>query len=172
MSLARFSVDHRLGLIKREEQRDPAQNGTAHRSATAHIERRATLRGQRLRKCEFAIDQVVHAYGDICRAVTELSGGEGATLTIAEFRTLDGCLDNAIAGAVSSYSEERDTSLPQAEGGRDSFREFSRVLGTAIVSLDALQAARVGSGGITTAAFRNCLVELRSLLDDRKRVAA
>jgi hypothetical protein len=172
MSLARFSVDHRLELIKREEQRDPTQNGTANRPASARMERRATLRGQSLRQCEFTIDQVVHAYGDVCRAVTELSGGEGATLTIAEFRTLDRCLDNAIAGAVRSYSEERDTSLPQAEGGRDSFREFSSVLGTAIVSLDALHAGRVGSGGTTTAAFRNCLVELRSLLDDRMRVAA
>jgi hypothetical protein len=59
-----------------------------------------------------------------------------------------------------------------AEEGRDSLREFSRLLGTAIVSFDALQAGRVGSGGTTAAVFRNCLVEMRFLLDDPKRVAA
>jgi hypothetical protein len=158
-----------LAKVLREEQRDPAQNGAANRSANAHID--ATLHGQNLRKCGFTIEQVVHAYEDVCQAVTELTGGEGATLTVAEFHTLDRCLDNAIAEAVSSWSEERDTSLPQAEGERDSLREFSSLLGTAIVSFDALQAERVGSGDTTAAIFRNRLVEMRSLLDEPKRVA-
>jgi hypothetical protein len=160
-----------LATVLREQQRDPAQNGTANRSANADIERSATLHGQGLRKCGFTIEGVVHAYGDVCQSLTELAGEKGATLTIAEFHTLDRCLDNAIAGAVSSWSEERDTSLPQADGERDTFRELSSLLGTAIVSFDALQAGRVGSGGTIAAVFRNCLVEMRALLDDPKRVA-
>jgi hypothetical protein len=160
-----------VATVLREEQRDSAQNGAADHSANAHTERRATLHGQNLRKCGFIIEQLVNAYGDVCEAVTVLSGREGATLTIAEFHTLDRCLDVAIAGAVSLWSEERDTSFQQAEEGRDSLREFSRLLGTAIVSFDALQAGRVGSGGTTAAVFRNCLVEMRFLLDDPKRVA-
>jgi hypothetical protein len=159
-----------LATVLRDEQRDPAQNGAANRCVKAHIERGATLHGQNLRKCELTIEQLIHAYGDVCRAVTELSGGEDATLTIAEFHTLDRRLDDAIAGAVGLWSEERDTSLLQSEEGTDSLREFSSLFGTAIVSFDALQAGRVGSGGITAAVFRNCLVEMRFHLDDPKRV--
>jgi hypothetical protein len=102
--------------------------------------------------------------------VTEPACGGGATLTIAEIHTLDRCLDNAIAGAVSSWSE-RDPYLLQAEGGRDLLRESSSLLDNAIVSFDALQAGRVGRGGTTAAVFRTCLVEMRSLVDYPKRVA-
>jgi hypothetical protein len=160
-----------LAMVLRQEQRDSAQNGAADHSANAHTERRATLHGQNLRKCGFTIEHLVHAHRDVCRAVTEWPGGEGATLTFAEFHTLDRCLDDAIAGAVSLWSEERDTSRQQAEEERDSLREFSSLLGTAIVSFDTLQAGRVGSGGTTAAVFRNCLVEMRFLLDDPRRVA-
>jgi len=65
------------------------------------------LHGQDLLKFGFTIEQVVHDYGDICQAVTELAEERGVNLSIAEFHTLNRCLDDAIASAVSSWSEER-----------------------------------------------------------------
>jgi hypothetical protein len=46
-----------LAAVLRADQRGPAQNGAVSRSDNAYIERRATLHGQNLRKCEFTIDQ-------------------------------------------------------------------------------------------------------------------
>lgn len=162
-----------LGTVLRdEEERDPTQKAESSSSANAHIMRSATLHGQDLRRFGFTIEQVVRGYGDVCQAVTELAGGQGATLTIAEFHTLNRCLDNAIAGAVSSWHEEQNKSLAEAGERRESFRRaLSNLVGTATVSLDALRAGCVGSGGTTTAVLRNCLVEMRSLLDDPKWVA-
>lgn len=51
----------------------------------------------------YSIDQVVHDYGDLGQAVTELAVAKSASITNAEFRTLNACLDNAIARAVSEY---------------------------------------------------------------------
>jgi hypothetical protein len=87
------------------ETDDPTR--TSHKSHPA-IGDSATRHGRDLRRFGFTIEQVVHNYGDICQAITELAEERGATLSIAEFHTLNRCLDNAIAGAVSSWSAERD----------------------------------------------------------------
>jgi hypothetical protein len=56
----------------------------------------------------FTVDQVVHDYGDLCQAVTELAMETNAPITNVEFHTLNECLDNAIAGAVSEYARGSD----------------------------------------------------------------
>jgi hypothetical protein len=45
------------------------------------------------------------------------------------------------------------------------------LVGTAVVSFDALRAGRVGSTGATADILGKCLQEMRSLLDDPRRVA-
>ncbi len=62
----------------------------------------ATLHGRELLKHGFTVDQVVHDYGDLCQAITDLAFERDAQIEIDEFRTLNRCLDNAIA--VSSQS--------------------------------------------------------------------
>jgi hypothetical protein len=152
-----------------EEARIPGQ--ALDPSPNASIARSATLHGQSLRKFGFTIEQVVHEYGDVCQAVTELAEAQGALISVGEFHTLNRCLDNAIAGAVTSWSHERDKSVAEGEGQRDLVqRELLSLVATATVSFDALRAGRVGSGGATAAIVRGCLVELRSLLD-RARLA-
>ena len=49
------------------------------------------------------VDQVVHDYGDLCQAVTELAFEKSAKIAVAEFHTLNRLLDNAIAAAVTEY---------------------------------------------------------------------
>jgi hypothetical protein len=140
---------------------------------TANIAQSANLHGQTLRKFGFTIEQVVHDYGDVCQAVTELAEElDDAGFTAAEFHTLNRCLDNAIAGAVSSWNEERERSLPRGPGPKQAFRlELLNLVGTATVSFDALRAGRVGGGGATAALVRKCLIEMRTVLDDPKWVA-
>ena len=52
------------------------------------------------------MDQVVHDYGDLCQAVTELAFERNAGIAVGEFHTLNRLLDNAIAAAVTEYCSE------------------------------------------------------------------
>jgi signal transduction histidine kinase len=61
--------------------------------------------GNELLQIGCTISQVVHDYGDLCQAMTELAKQQGKPITTDEFHTFNRCLDNAIAGAVTSYAE-------------------------------------------------------------------
>jgi hypothetical protein len=50
------------------------------------------------------MSQVVHDYGDICQAVTEVAVAEHLPTATEEFRTLNRCLDTAIAAAVTEHA--------------------------------------------------------------------
>jgi hypothetical protein len=79
--------------------------------ANGEIAKSAGVHGQDLRKFGFTIGQVVHGYGDVCQAVTELAIEKDADITTSEFHTLNSCLDNAIAGAVTSWTYGPETSI-------------------------------------------------------------
>jgi hypothetical protein len=68
----------------------------------------AAQHGRELLQHGFTVDQVVHDYGYLCQAITDLAFELDAPTEIDEFRTLNRCLDNAIAGAVTEYSYQRD----------------------------------------------------------------
>ena len=52
----------------------------------------------------FSVSQVVHGYGDICQASTELAIEQDEPITTDEFKTLNGCLDAAIAEALTEHT--------------------------------------------------------------------
>jgi hypothetical protein len=62
----------------------------------------ATRHGAELLAAGFNVSQVVHDYGDICQAITEIAIEQHAPITVEEFHTLNRCLDTAIAEAVTS----------------------------------------------------------------------
>ena len=66
----------------------------------------AAAHGKELLELGFSVDQVVHDYGDLCQAITDLAAERDAPFTVDEFRTLNRCLDEAIAGAVTMYASE------------------------------------------------------------------
>ncbi len=74
------------------------------RQDTEEITRSATQQGHRLLLEGFTIGQVVHGYGDVCQSVTELAVELAAPISADEFRTLNRCLDDAIAGAVTEHA--------------------------------------------------------------------
>src|SRR3954464_7781407 len=61
----------------------------------------ATRHGRDLLGLGFTVSQVVHDYGDICQAITELAIDQNAPITTMEFHILNRCLDTAIADAVT-----------------------------------------------------------------------
>jgi diguanylate cyclase (GGDEF)-like protein len=66
----------------------------------------ATLHGGDLLHEGFTIEQVIRDYGDVCQAVTGLAVETGASISAQEFHTFNRCLDDAIAAAVTEYSQQ------------------------------------------------------------------
>lgn len=64
----------------------------------------ASQHGRELLRSGFPVEEVVYGYGDLCQAVTDLAVEHNATIQAHEFRTLNHCLDKAIADAMISYS--------------------------------------------------------------------
>jgi hypothetical protein len=118
----------------------------------------------------FTVGQVVHDYGDVCQCVTALAVEQNAVISTDEFRTLNRCLDNAIADAVGSFGAGRQTSVERhAEGLQqrlDAFAtEHRRLTDIAIQSFAAIKTGNIGTGGATGGLLDHVLVELRSLSD-------
>ena len=76
----------------------------------SEISRSAVLHGHDLLRQGFTVSQVVHDYGDICQSVTELALEQDAPISTDDFRTLNRCLDDAIAGAVTEFGRGRNQS--------------------------------------------------------------
>lgn len=64
----------------------------------------ATLHGRELLALGLTVSEVVHDYGEICQAVTELAIERNTPITTQEFRILNRCLDTAIAKAVTEHT--------------------------------------------------------------------
>jgi hypothetical protein len=134
---------------------------------TPAISRSAGEHGLSLLKFGFTIDQVVHDYGDVCQAVTELAEEHGATLSIVEFQTLNRCLDNAIAGAVTAWSQGHDSNVKaeMSEGKTSELKTgLLRLLDQAQPALEALRGGTVAINGATGDVLRRSLVDLRALV--------
>ena len=83
-------------------------------SALSEIGATAARHGRELLQHGFTVDQVVHDYGDLCQAITDLAFERHAPFEVDEFRTLNRCLDNAIADSVTEFSYQRDLLLEDA----------------------------------------------------------
>jgi hypothetical protein len=140
------------------------------RASRPPIGETAAKHGRDLLRFGFTIDQVVHDYGDVCQVVTELAEERSATLSVAEFRTLNRCLDNAIAGAVTAWSDERDRAhadqTNKASKVTDTLmRDLGRLVERANASVDVIREGRIGIGGATGDLLRHALLEMRVLLE-------
>jgi signal transduction histidine kinase len=142
--------------------RSPAPHAMGH-SAARH--------GRELLQHGFSIDQVVHDYGDLCQAITDLAFERKAPIEIAEFRTFNRCLDNAIADAVTEFADERDVLIADkgtaALNERLGFlaHELRNLIHTATLAVTAIKQGNVGLAGATGAVLDRSLVGLRNLID-------
>jgi signal transduction histidine kinase len=123
--------------------------------------------GLDLLRMGLTIAQVVHDYGDICQVVTELAVQQAAPISSEEFRTLNLCLDDAIAGAVTAYAGQREHVI--ADQGNERLgvlaHELRNVVNTAMLSFDAMKSGRVAVGGSTALLHGRSLMRLRDLVD-------
>ncbi len=130
----------------------------------------AESRGAELLGHGYTLDQVVHEYGDVCQSVTELAIEYEESISTDDFRILNRCLDNAIAGAVSSFEAAsqtaRDWQATDLKGRMGSFAaEYRRLIDVALQAFAAIQMGSVGANGATGSLLAHTLAELRFLVD-------
>lgn len=130
----------------------------------------ATLHGRELLEHGFTIDQVVHDYGDLCQAVTELAFERGTPIDIEEFKTLNRCLDNAIAEAVTEYSYGCEILAAAGERTVNErqgvfVHELRNLVNTASLAFTVLKTGRVGVAGASGSVLERTLEGLASLIE-------
>jgi len=149
-----------LGDILEQEAALLAADGTA-------MAVTATLHGGELLEKGFSVAQVVHGYGDVCQAVTELALELKLPIGTEDFHTLNRCLDNAIASAVTEYARQRDVNLSEVEVNRHAFfaHELRNHLQTAVLAFQAVKSGKVGVTGSTIDVLDRSLCGLHDLID-------
>jgi len=169
-------LDELVEALRREQARPASNDGTldsaAKTASSVASSRSAAVHGQELFEGGYTVEQVVHDYGDICQAVTELAGEKDAPVGVDEFRTFNRLLDNAISDAVSSFGRHRDASI--GAKGRQDQREWRGNLGDeqrelldiAVKAFDALKVGNIGLKGATGALLEASLQKLRALIDE------
>jgi signal transduction histidine kinase len=131
----------------------------------------AAAHGKQLLELGFTVDQVVHDYGDLCQAITDLAVERDAPFAIDEFRTLNRCLDNAIADAVTEFSAVREATLARQQTAQGNERlgflvhELRNALGTATLAVTALELGNLPISSSTGSVLKRCLAVLTTLTD-------
>ena len=131
----------------------------------------ATLHGKELMHHGFTVDEVVHDYGDLCQAISDLAVETGTPMGVDEFRTLNRCLDNAIASAVTEFGYQRDFEVADRQASALNERlgflahELRNQLGTATLALSIIKQGNVGLGGATGGVLDRAMASMGTLID-------
>ncbi len=131
----------------------------------------ATAHGAKLLTLGYTVDQVVHDYGDLCQSISELAHERDAPFSVDEFRTLNRCLDNAVAAAVTEFSFAKEAVLTRRQILAADERlgslahELRNALSTARLALRALETGTLPVAGATGAVLKRSLNTLGGLID-------
>ncbi len=146
------------------------KHGTDEETLNKEVGETAMVQERALLEQGFTLEQAVRNYGDVCQAVTSLALETGAPVAVEEFRTLNRCLDNAIAGAVTEYMRH---SAPVGALGTETWsarlgplaHELRNYLQTATLVVAAIKRGTVGLSGATGAVLDRSLLGMRGLID-------
>jgi signal transduction histidine kinase len=131
----------------------------------------AAQHGRELLTLGYSVDQVVHDYGDLCQAITDLADELQVPFQIDEFRTINRCLDNAIADAVTEFSYQRDFAAEKKRATDDNEQagflahELRNALATATLAFSAAKAGHLSLYGATGSLLERSLTALGNLID-------
>src|SRR5579859_7852028 len=177
---ARARVSVRNGPVATEAELTRAlpsfldQLGEALRKASSHeavdhadIASSAAVHGGQRFLQGLTVGQVVHDYGDLCQVITGLAVEQNAPVSVDEFQTLNLCLDDAIAGAVTAFSHQRERAISSEGTERLGVlaHEMRNVLNAAILSFASIKRGVVAPGGSTSAIHDRSLLRLHTLIN-------
>jgi len=141
--------------------------GTATPFASDSIGSTAARHGAELLATGFDVAQVVHDYGDVCQAITEIAVERKMPISVEEFHTLNRCLDTAIAEAVMEHTRltAQKRSMEEVERLGQTAHELRDLLHTALLAFHTLKQGTVAINGSTAAVLGRNLTSLRDLAD-------
>ena len=127
----------------------------------------AVLHGRELFEKGLTVGQVVHDYGNICQAITELAVEQSWPIGTEDFRKLNFCLDVAIAEAVTQYARQREETILGEGVEHLGFlaHELRNLLNTATLAFDAVRSGRVGIAGSTGSILGRSLAGIRDIVN-------
>src|ERR1041385_8451750 len=158
-------------MLRAEQLDRAAEPASGPDALSAAIDRAAAQHGGELLQKGFTVDQVVHDYGDLCQAVTELAQEKKEPISVDEFHTFNRCLDSAIAGAVTEFGRQRDHVIFEQNARTLNERlgslahELRNLLNTATLAYTAIKGGHGAVAGATGAVLDRSLDGLRSLVD-------
>jgi len=160
-------LDQLESVLQCERQTASRPSVTAPSSA---IGRSAAMHGVELLRLGYTVDQVVHHYGDVCQAVAEMAIAKAAAISPDQFRTLNRCLDEAIAEAVTAFADGRENAaLEQSTNLHERLwalaEEQRRLIDVSLQTLAAIQNGQLAAKGATATALVKTLEELRNLVE-------
>jgi signal transduction histidine kinase len=140
-------VIHALRAEQSSRPRTKGRNAALLRAGGSppEIGQTASESGRALFALGFSIGDVVRGYGDLCQAVTEIAHERDAPFQVSEFRTLNQCLDDAIASAVTEFTYVRDNATASVNANERCEQigafghELRNLLNTAILAFTALK---------------------------------
>ena len=158
--LARILGKERLTSVRPITTTDPSSD----------IGKSAAIHGVELLRLGYTVDQVVHHYGDVCQGVAELAIEQDASISADQFRTLNRCLDEAIADAVAAFGHDREAAFAaQAQFLHQEVGLFAdkqrHLITLAIETFTAIKTGQIGVTGATGTALIKLLHELRDGID-------
>jgi len=140
-------------------------------SSSSPIGKSAGLHGRMLFTLGYSIEQVVHDYGDLCQSIMDLAYERNANFPVSDFRTLNSCLDDAIADAATEYSYQRDVhatidhALEIDEQLGILADDLRCQLGTAALAFAAARTGSLNLSGATGSLLEHSLMNLQKLID-------
>ena len=152
-------LDQLGAALRRMESGQNADHSAIEKTASAH--------GGELLRMGLNVGQVVHDYGDICQVITALAIEQETRISSEEFKTLNLCLDDAIAEAVTEFSRLRERGLASEETERLGVlaHELRNLINTASLTFESIRSGRVAPGGSTGVLLARSLAGLSDLID-------
>ena len=135
------------------------------------ISHAAIQHGDHLLRQGYTVSEVVHDYGDVCQAITEMAVERDTSISSDDFRMLNHCLDDAIAGAVTEYARKRDDPSAGGLGEKESqpltvlARALANSINSASVAFEAIKSGHVGPAGSTGTVLEQNLKSARDLTE-------
>jgi signal transduction histidine kinase len=114
----------------------------------------------------FDISRIVHDYGLVCDLVSEAAMNYGYNPDPREFQMVNRCVDEAIAMAVESFSNERMATeqRDKAETLGSLAHEIRNALGNAMMAFEMIRSGRAGANGRTADVLHRALTRIGTLV--------
>jgi signal transduction histidine kinase len=163
-------IDQLIATLKAQPERSKEISGatdSGSKSTVSEMGVSAARHGAELSRQGYTVEQLIRDYGDLCQAITDCAFENGTPIEVGEFRTLNRCLDNAIADSVTEWAYQSNLAHADRRIERVDFfiYELRKLIHAGTLAVIAIRAGNVGISGATGAVLDRSLVDLRNLLD-------